>query len=238
MCCFSGKIIPCLSSLHCLAIILLHLLHSTALHLAPSVFLFYVFFVPLLPRRLLLSHGQSSLSCRDPAKLEVALKNPRRYSGNPRLGVAFELLRFADAVTASIPNLNLPFLIMHGGSDGVTDPDQSRNLHEKAPSKDKTLHIYPSAWHQLLQGEPEPEREEVWKDVLAWLKEKSQGLYSAGSYLGSIGGPNFVSVLSLTCFSTTQSSSNVQVNTFIKWRRNARTTSTLLSSRSKPSATM
>ncbi|CAI7750848.1 unnamed protein product, partial [Closterium sp. NIES-53] len=116
------------------------------------------------------------LSCRDPAKLEVALKNPRRYSGNPRLGVAFELLRFADAVTASIPNLNLPFLIMHGGSDGVTDPDQSRNLHEKAPSKDKTLHIYPSAWHQLLQGEPEPEREEVWKDVLAWLKEKSQGL--------------------------------------------------------------
>ncbi|CAI5461478.1 unnamed protein product [Closterium sp. Yama58-4] len=76
------------------------------------------------------------LSCRDPAKLEVALKNPRRYSGNPRLGVAFELLRFADAVTASIPNLHLPFLIMHGGSDGVTDPDQSRDLHEKAPRPD------------------------------------------------------------------------------------------------------
>ncbi|CAI7750853.1 unnamed protein product [Closterium sp. NIES-53] len=115
------------------------------------------------------------LSFRDPAKLEVALKNPLRYCGKPRFGVAFELLRFADAVTASIPNLQLPFLVMHGRSDGVTDPDQSRNLHEKAPSKDKTLHIYPSAWHQLLQGEPEPEREEVWKDVLAWLKEKSQG---------------------------------------------------------------
>ncbi|CAI7827262.1 unnamed protein product [Closterium sp. NIES-53] len=155
--------------LHRLAITFLDLLH-TYYTFAPSLF-----FVPPLPPLLFLSHGLSSLSFRDPAKLEVALKNPLRYCGKPRFGVAFELLRFADAVTASIPNLQLPFLVMHGRSDGVTDPDQSRNLHEKAPSKDKTLHIYPSAWHQLLQGEPEPEREEVWKDVLAWLKEKSQG---------------------------------------------------------------
>ncbi|CAI5971342.1 unnamed protein product [Closterium sp. NIES-65] len=38
------------------------------------------------------------LSCRDPAKLEVALKNPRRYSGNPRLGVAFELLQMVSSM--------------------------------------------------------------------------------------------------------------------------------------------
>lgn len=68
--------------------------------------------------------------------------------------------------------VSLPFLVLHGGDDKVTDPAVSKLLHESASSKDKTLKVYPGMWHHLLFGELPENIETVISDVIAWLDDR------------------------------------------------------------------
>ena len=51
--------------------------------------------------------------------------------------------------------VRMPFFILHGEADTVTDPEVSRALYERAASTDKTIKLYPGMWHGLTAGEPE-----------------------------------------------------------------------------------
>lgn len=47
----------------------------------------------------------------------------------------------------------IPFLVLHGSEDTVTDPDISKELEQKSKSPDKTIKIYEGFWHSLTAGE-------------------------------------------------------------------------------------
>lgn len=66
----------------------------------------------------------------------------------------------------------MPFIIVHGGDDRVTDPSVSRLLVESASSSDKTLKLYPGMWHALTSGEPEENIEMVFADIIDWLDQR------------------------------------------------------------------
>ena len=69
----------------------------------------------------------------------------------------------------------MPFLIVHGGDDVVTDPSVSKLLYESASSKDKTFKLYPGMWHALTSGEPPESVDIVFSDIVAWLDERMAG---------------------------------------------------------------
>lgn len=69
--------------------------------------------------------------------------------------------------------VTIPFLLLHGGADAVTDPEVSKALYDQAKSFDKTFKLYPGMWHGLLTGEPDDNVEIVWRDILAWLEQRS-----------------------------------------------------------------
>jgi hypothetical protein len=68
----------------------------------------------------------------------------------------------------------MPFLVLHGEADTVTDPEVSRALYEGAASTDKTFKLYPGMWHGLTAGEPDENVELVFSDILAWLDQRSR----------------------------------------------------------------
>uniref|UniRef100_A0A0A8ZYC2 Uncharacterized protein n=1 Tax=Arundo donax TaxID=35708 RepID=A0A0A8ZYC2_ARUDO len=70
--------------------------------------------------------------------------------------------------------VSLPFLIVHGGADKVTDPSVSELLYRSAPSQDKTLKLYPGMWHALTSGESPDNIHTVFVDIIAWLDQRSQ----------------------------------------------------------------
>ncbi|WP_353681502.1 alpha/beta hydrolase, partial [Algoriphagus sp.] len=41
-------------------------------------------------------------------------------------------------------------MVMHGTADRLTNPEGSKLLFEKSPSKDKTIEILEGAYHELL----------------------------------------------------------------------------------------
>ncbi|URE40609.1 Putative lysophospholipase [Musa troglodytarum] len=99
----------------------------------------------------------------------------KRYAGRPRLGTVAELMRVTDRLNSRLSEVTIPFIVLHGSADVVTDPSVSRALYDAAKSKDKTIKIYDGMLHSLLFGEPDENVAMVRNDILAWLNERTGG---------------------------------------------------------------
>uniref|UniRef100_A0A7I4BVS2 Serine aminopeptidase S33 domain-containing protein n=1 Tax=Physcomitrium patens TaxID=3218 RepID=A0A7I4BVS2_PHYPA len=106
-----------------------------------------------------------TVSFKEPWKRNLARINPNR----PRAATAREFLRVVKEIEDRASEVTAPLLILHGDQDIVCDPDGSKTLHQNAASKDKTLHLYPGMWHQLV-GEPTEGVEQVFGDMFSWLE--------------------------------------------------------------------
>ncbi|ERN04878.1 caffeoylshikimate esterase [Amborella trichopoda] len=106
---------------------------------------------------------------KDPEKLKIIASNPRRYTGTPRVGTMRELKRVCEYIQANFDKVKVPFLTVHGTADGVTAPESSKWLYEKASSEDKTLKLYEGMYHSLVQGEPDENSERVLADMREWI---------------------------------------------------------------------
>ncbi|KAG4977374.1 hypothetical protein AAZX31_13G167700 [Glycine max] len=102
-------------------------------------------------------------------KKVIADMNPLRYRGKPRLGTVVELLRVTDLLSRRLCDVSLPFIVLHGSADVVTDPNVSRELYREARSDDKTIKVYEEMMHSLLFGETDENVEIVRNDILEWL---------------------------------------------------------------------
>lgn len=111
-------------------------------------------------------------SIRDPEKLRVVASNPRLYRGAPRVGTMRELVRVTEMLRASFGEVKAPFLAVHGTDDGVTAPEGSRMLYERAASEDKELILYDGMYHSLVQGESDENRDRVLSDMRRWIDER------------------------------------------------------------------
>nr|XP_010921664.1 caffeoylshikimate esterase [Elaeis guineensis] len=110
---------------------------------------------------------------RDPVKREEIRHNKLIYQDKPRLKTALELLRTSMELEDSLSKVSLPFLVLHGEADTVTDPEVSRALYERASSVDKTITLYAGMWHGLTSGEPDDNVEKVFSDVITWLDHRA-----------------------------------------------------------------
>lgn len=69
--------------------------------------------------------------------------------------------------------VSLPFFVLHGEADTVTDPEVSKALYEQAGSTDKTIKLYQGMWHGLTSGEPDSNVEIVFSDIISWLDKRA-----------------------------------------------------------------
>ncbi|KAJ8749574.1 hypothetical protein K2173_026223 [Erythroxylum novogranatense] len=106
---------------------------------------------------------------KDPDKREKVRNNKLIYQDRPRLKTALEMLRTSMSLEESLNEVTLPFFVLHGDADTVTDPEISKALYAQAGSKDKTIKLYPGMWHSLTMGEPDENVDVVLADIVTWL---------------------------------------------------------------------
>lgn len=99
--------------------------------------------------------------------------------------------------------MTLPFFVLHGEADIVTDPEVSRALYERASSSDKTIKLYPGMWHGLTAGEPDDNIEIVFSDIIAWLDKRAG---DDGARIEDSNPPRTPMLLMSECLSITASS--------------------------------
>ncbi|KAK3002255.1 hypothetical protein RJ639_020893 [Escallonia herrerae] len=114
------------------------------------------------------------LAFRDPEVKKEIRSNPYCYKGRPRLLTGFQLLTVSMDLEKRLQEVTMPFLIVHGGDDKVTDPAVSRLLYETASSSDKTFKLYPGMWHALCFGELPENTDKVFSDIIDWLDQKAE----------------------------------------------------------------
>lgn len=107
---------------------------------------------------------------RDPAVIHAVRQDPLVYQGAASAHTAAELIGGIETIDASMEDVRAPMLLLHGKADLVTPPDGSKQLYERAASKDKTLKLYGNLVHDLLH---EPERAQVVSDIETWLDART-----------------------------------------------------------------
>jgi len=95
--------------------------------------------------------------------------NALNYIGGLRVGFGYQIHWAMRETLESVPQLQTPFIILHGSEDHVTTVSGSEIMNRTAGSKDKTLKIYPKLFHEVFL---EPEKEVVFSDVFQWLNER------------------------------------------------------------------
>ncbi|KAB2063625.1 hypothetical protein ERO13_A10G210500v2 [Gossypium hirsutum] len=111
---------------------------------------------------------------KEPRVREEIRKSEYCYKGPPRMRTACELLRVSYDIEQRLNEVTLPFIVLHGEDDKVTDQQVSIELFKVASSTDKTIKLYPGMWHALLCGEPLENTEIVFADIIRWLEERTK----------------------------------------------------------------
>ncbi|CAN7020214.1 unnamed protein product [Brassica oleracea var. botrytis] len=114
------------------------------------------------------------ISYKEPEIRKQVRENPLCYKGRPRLKTAYELLRISIDLEKRLQEVLLPFMVLHGDDDKVTDKAVSQELYRVAVSSDKTLKLYSGMWHGLLNGETQENIEIVFADVIGWLEKRTE----------------------------------------------------------------
>lgn len=103
---------------------------------------------------------------RDPAVVAALSKDPLVEQGSGPARTAAELLNALETIGKNMEQVKVPFLVMHGTVDKLTNPEGSKELQSRAGSTDKTLKTYEGLAHDLLH---EPEKAQVLSDLTSWL---------------------------------------------------------------------
>ncbi|KAL5697574.1 acylglycerol lipase [Ranunculus cassubicifolius] len=106
---------------------------------------------------------------RDPVQLVAKYSDPLVYTGPIRVRTGHEILRISAYLMRNMKSVTVPFLVLHGTADRVTDPLASQDLYDLASSTFKDIKLYDGFLHDLLF---EPEREEIGRDIIDWMEKK------------------------------------------------------------------
>ncbi|KAL1545686.1 acylglycerol lipase [Salvia divinorum] len=112
------------------------------------------------------------IAFRDPQVRQEVRSNPYTYKGRPRLQTSYQLYSASMDLEQRLQEVSLPFIVLHGDEDKVTDPSVSKTLHETARAADKTIKLCPGMWHSLSYGELPENLDIVHSDIINWVDQR------------------------------------------------------------------
>lgn len=119
----------------------------------------------LVPHAPVLRLKNSDFS-RDPGVVATMNADPLiAHEAQPSETLA-ALVRADEQLKREFADVRLPVLILHGGADRAARPAGSQHFYDRVGSRDKTLKLYPDAFHDPLN---DVGRGEVLDDIVTWL---------------------------------------------------------------------
>jgi alpha-beta hydrolase superfamily lysophospholipase len=104
--------------------------------------------------------------CRDQELIEDSRNDPYgHHVATPRWFLTMQEAQ--REVMERAGEFKLPMLMLVGKGDCIAVPEVAEKFFERAGSKDKKILVYPQMLHEVLR---EREREEVFGEVLAWMR--------------------------------------------------------------------
>lgn len=108
---------------------------------------------------------------RDPDVISAYEADPLVH-GTASAAFGASMTETAASVVGLAPRVARPMLLLHGEDDPLCEPEGSRRFFEALPGRDAqghALRVYPGLRHEIFN---EPEREQVYRDVLDWVEAR------------------------------------------------------------------
>lgn len=111
-----------------------------------------------------------SLLNRDPVMVSAYKEDPLNYQGRLHARLGYEMNLTARAVQQYARRVTLPFLLVVGEADRISNPQAAYEMFEAAASPDKTLKRYPGLYHDVLH---EPEYPAIVAMIAEWIDRQN-----------------------------------------------------------------
>ncbi|MGB9639581.1 MAG: lysophospholipase [Anaerolineales bacterium] len=125
-------------------------------------------FGKIMPKLSIATGLDARMLSHDPIVVERYRKDPLVH-GVVTLRMALETLPAIQIVFDQAQTIKVPMLILHGSADQLSYPSGSQELARKVPNNE--FHLYEGLFHEIHN---EPQKEEVFQTILAWLKRQLQ----------------------------------------------------------------
>jgi alpha-beta hydrolase superfamily lysophospholipase len=103
---------------------------------------------------------------RDPAVSEAFVKDPLCCHFNT-VRQGNEILKALEEIPSKCREIKVPVLITHGDSDRIIKPAGSTKILESLSSQEKTLEVFPGAYHELHNDLC---KEDYFKMIVPWIR--------------------------------------------------------------------
>jgi alpha-beta hydrolase superfamily lysophospholipase len=107
---------------------------------------------------------------RSEAVVQQVENDPLCYTGLIKARTGAEMVRATQRLDAQMHRLTVPYLLIHGTADRLTDPEGSRALHARARSDDRTFSVHEGFYHETFN---DPGGERVLGEIADWLDERA-----------------------------------------------------------------
>lgn len=111
----------------------------------------------------------TKLVTRDVKEREAYDNDPLIYHGATKAKTAFEILRTMKYVQKRFEKIQIPFLVMHGTADKLSNPKGSQMLFDNAGSEDKSIELFDGFFHEIMR---EPGKESFFNVITTWISER------------------------------------------------------------------
>jgi alpha-beta hydrolase superfamily lysophospholipase len=112
--------------------------------------------------------GREAEGIRDPAFVEV-LKGDKAFTRKVSVRFLLEMTRHMNLAAKSHDLVDIPLLLMQGGKDITIKIRPTRSFFERISAKQKEMHIFPEAFHAILN---DPDSHLVREVMLKWLGQQ------------------------------------------------------------------
>jgi len=83
-------------------------------------------------------------------------------------GLYASIIARGETFIARAPELQVPFLLLHGRDDQIVDPIGSQRFFAAATAPGRAFILYPGLYHEIFN---EVEQEKVFQDIESWLRQ-------------------------------------------------------------------
>ena len=111
-------------------------------------------------------HLKNADFSRDPKAVEAMNNDPLIAHETQPTQTLAAMVRADERLKREFARITLPVLILHGTADKAAKASGSEHFHAAAGSTDKTLKLYPGAYHDLLN---DTGKEAVMADITKWI---------------------------------------------------------------------
>ncbi len=106
---------------------------------------------------------------RIPEEVEKYKSDPLNYQESIPTRTGYEIYQMMQFIQKNAGDFALPFLLIHGDADRLTNPKGSDYLFDQAKSTDKNFRLFPGGYHELIN---DSDREEVMQVIADWVGER------------------------------------------------------------------